>query len=212
MLVIERPGVFLGRAYNHASWYVVDTTYGAFEEDVVAQWRERYKKTNPPRWVAPLINIGIPFLLLALFVGGFFVLPIDAAMGTLVICLILGFVLRMAILKIVESTWPPAPSLGGHIHAVVPIHPSVAAGATDHTSWYALWEVSVQLHRLHQASALCAEFDEMLEVVHDPAERVILAETRVALQERLDAHTEAFDRVAEASGLFLPAEWKGHTY
>ena len=209
MLVIERPGVFLGRAYNEESWYVIDTTYGAFEKDVVKEWRERYRRTNRPGWTLPLVNIGVPFIMLALFVLGFVVLPVNAAIGTLAVCLVFGWVLRFAILKVVETAWPAAPALGGHLHAVVPVHPSVAAGATDSTSWYALWEVSVQLHRLHQAAALCAQFDEFLEVVHAPEERVLLAETRDTLQTRLEFHQHAFDEVAEASGLFLPKKWEG---
>ena len=209
MLVIERPGVFRGRAYNEESWYVIDTTYGAFEKDVVKEWRERYRRTNRPGWTLPLVNIGVPFIMLALFVLGFVVLPVNAAIGTLAVCLVFGWVLRFAILKVVETAWPAAPALGGHLHAVVPVHPSVAAGATDSTSWYALWEVSVQLHRLHQAAALCAQFDEFLEVVHAPEERVLLADTRDTLQTRLEFHQHAFDEVAEASGLFLPKKWEG---
>lgn len=212
MLVTERPGVFFARAYNEDSWYVVDTTYAKFEKDVIAEWREGNKNTNRPRWVVPLVYLGVAIATLGLMALALLLVRGNVVGAAIFLCVVLGVLLWLVAMRLVDRTWPPAPAFGSHIHAVVPINPGVASAATDSTSWFALWEVSVELYRLQQVNGLCAQFDANLEVVHDPEERAILMTAREALQLRLEYHQQAFDEIAEASRLFISRKYRGIVY
>lgn len=212
MLVTERPGIFYARSYNEDSWYVVDTAYAKFEKDVIAEWRQQNKSTNRPRWVVPLVRYGAVIVALGLMLLAAVLLRGNEVGLALILIVMLVGLLWLIVMKLVERRWPPAPAAGSHIHAVVAIDGGVASAASDSTSWYALWEVSVELLRLQQVNGLCAQLDANLEVVHDPEERAILTTAREALEERREYHHSAFDEIAEASRLFISRKYRGIVY
>lgn len=202
MLVFERPGVFLGKAHNNESWYVVDTTYAKFEKQVISEWRARYKPTNRPKWVRPIASFGIPLLVLAGMTAAVFLIPSDGWTQTFLLLLALGVVLLIFLLRLSAHFWPGMPAVDGHIHAVVPVHPDIAATASDSTGWLELWEVSQAYYRASQAAELGLVLQRYLEVLHAPEERKVVTEARELILSLSEQRLEDFHTVADWSTLF----------
>jgi hypothetical protein len=201
MLTSERPGIFVGRAYNTESWYVVDTTYAKFEKQVVAEWRERYRGSNRPGWVRPVLFIVLPLLMFGLSIAAI-AAEASLALPVVPLALVLGLAIFILGFRLADIRWPGKPAAEGHIHAVVPIDPELVQAATDGTAWRDIWEVSVSLYRTRQAHEVSHYLDAVLEIMHSPEERKVLSDARdaiVALREKRD---EEFAATTQWSTMF----------
>lgn len=204
MLVTERPGIFLGKAYNQESWYVVDTTYSAFHDQVVTEWRAQHRRTNRPWWIRVVTSVGVPLVFAAIMALTVVKVPVSEWGLAIVVGSVFCGVLWLTINRVSDHFWPSQPKTREHLHSVVPINPSIAEAATDHTLWPELWEVSQAIFRGQQAFALVAQLDEYLETLHAPEERQVVTQARDALVLLSDQRDAEFDEVARRSNLFVP--------
>jgi len=189
MLTFERPGVFNGRAFNSESWYVVDPAYAEFEQQVIAEWRARYRPTNRPGWVRPVLFTLLPLLTLGIAFASIIASPNDTRF-VFPMALVIGLAVVIIGFRLADIRWPGTAAVEGHIHSVVPVPAEAVEAGSDSTKWLDLWDVSVAAYRLVQAQRAVDNLDSMLEVLHAPEERrtiSIARESIAALFEQREA-------------------------